>query len=159
MAEECWIIVPNWEKFQHYSDRDPTWFKVYSNINSNADFLQLSCTERGVLLTIWAEYARSNGQVLQETVQRLCGSSARQSHWKALNDAGLVRFVASKPLALTRSREKRREEKKEKGAHAPKLKPAPTEPRMNAAAYRRHNPDEPFDYEAALAEITRKAGR
>jgi hypothetical protein len=53
----------------------------------------------------------------------LCGNSARTSHIESLNHAGFIRLVASKPLALTRSREEEvREEKKEPVAHAPKPK-------------------------------------
>jgi hypothetical protein len=26
------IAVKNWEKFQHYADRDPTWIKLYRDV-------------------------------------------------------------------------------------------------------------------------------
>jgi hypothetical protein len=121
MDDERWIIVPNWDKFQHYHDRDPVWIKVYTELNSSADFCSLGVASRGALLTIWVEYARSRGQLTVEKCMQLCGKSARTSHFESLNHAGFIRFSASKPLALTRSQEKEvREEKKELGAKARK---------------------------------------
>ena len=28
-----WIVIPNWEKFQHYTDRNPPWVKLYTELN------------------------------------------------------------------------------------------------------------------------------
>src|SRR4029077_11484322 len=61
--------------------------------------------ERGLLVTIWLEYARSRSALRVQEVQRLCRPSAREKHLTSLSDAGFISVVASKPLALARSRE------------------------------------------------------
>jgi hypothetical protein len=100
-----WIIVRNWDKFQHYSDRRPPWIKLYTDINSNDEWCELSTAARGMLTTIWAEYARSGGHLPLWKAMQLCGKSARTAHIDSLIHAGFIQVVASKPLALARSRE------------------------------------------------------
>ena len=123
-----WIVIPNWEKFQHYQDRDAPWIKVYVRLNSDDDWLAMSTALRGVLTTIWLEYARSDGQLRVGRVMELCGKSARSAHIHALVRQGFITVSASKPLALARSREKRfrREEKNYPVAAREKAKPALT---------------------------------
>lgn len=113
MGNDRWIVVPNWDRFQHYGDRGPVWIKVYLSLNSDDDWLHLSCAARGLLTTIWVEYARSNARVRQENIRRLCGSSAREKHWEELNHAGFIQFSASKP-SRARSREVEVREEEEK---------------------------------------------
>jgi len=104
-----WIVVRNWRRFQHYKDRDPPWIKLYTELNSDPNWLGLSLSERGLLVTIWVEFARSRGQVPINSPQ-LLGNYARTSHFRSLSDAGFIAIVASKPLALARSREAETEE-------------------------------------------------
>ena len=100
-------MIPNWEKFQHYQDRDAPWIKLYVRLNSDDDWLSMSTALRGVLTTIWLEYARSDGQLRVGRVMELCGKSARSAHIDSLVRLGFVTVSASKPLALARSREKK----------------------------------------------------
>jgi hypothetical protein len=102
--QERWIVVRNWGRFQHYGDRSPPWIKLYTELNSDPNWLGLSLAERGLLVTIWLEYARSRGQVATTSPQ-LVRTYARTSHFKSLSDAGFIAIVASKPLAIARSRE------------------------------------------------------
>ena len=102
-----WIVVPNWERFQHYQDRDAPWIKLYVRLNSDDDWLSMSVSLRGLLTTIWLEYSRSDGQVRVSKVMSLCSQSARRSHIDALVRLGFITVSASKPLALARSREKK----------------------------------------------------
>ena len=37
-----WIVIPNWDKFQHYKDRDPVWIKLYLELNSRDDWRRLT---------------------------------------------------------------------------------------------------------------------
>ena len=111
MSDNQWVVIPNWDKFQHYKDRDPVWIKLYTGLNSRDDWLQLSIAERGLLCTAWIEYARSAEHLRVENVRRLCAGKARQKHWTSLSDAGFVELSASKPLALARSREKEKRHK------------------------------------------------
>lgn len=109
MADD-WLIVPNWQRFQHYGNRNPVWIKLYTELNSDDKWLGLSLSERGLLATVWLEFCRSNGQVRLENVRRLCGSSARGSHIEALVDAGLLRVSASKPPPIRASASRAHEE-------------------------------------------------
>jgi hypothetical protein len=120
-----WIVVRNWDRFQHYTDRRPVWIKLYTDINSNDEWLGLSSAARGMLTTIWVEFARSGGHLRVQKCMELCGKSARSSHLDSLIHAGFIQVVASKPLA------QRREEEEKKELKAPTLrleppKPAPT---------------------------------
>jgi hypothetical protein len=116
-----WIVVPNWDKFQHYIDRDPVWIKVYTELNSRDDFLELTPSGRGLLLTIWLEYARSRGRLRAKTVLLLCGPHSRYAHLKPLVDAGYIQLSAS-PRALARE-----EVKREKNKQALTQKPRPVD--------------------------------
>ena len=60
---EQWIVIPNWDKFQHYGDREPTWIKVYTELSHRDDWRRLTHAERGLLLGIWIEYACGKGQL------------------------------------------------------------------------------------------------
>ena len=90
---ERWIVIPNWDKFQHYSDRDPVWIKVYTELNSRDEWRQLSYAQRG-LLVIAMDRIRAG----RRTVAGLrCGFQMRAtasatSHLESLNDAGWIEF-------------------------------------------------------------------
>jgi hypothetical protein len=121
---ERWIVIPHWndpDGFQHYKDRNPTWIKNYSWLLSDEDYLRLSWGQRGVLHGVWLEYARSDGQLPSNTLglSRRLGQKVLKKTLDALNHAGFIRFVASKPPRLSASLEKLREEKEKKELKAP----------------------------------------
>jgi len=144
MSPGDWIIVPNWERFQHYKDRDPSWIKVYTSLLHNDDWLALTDAQKGLLLTIWLEFASAHRSLRVSRLPTLSRPVNVARTLKSLSDAGFIELSASKPLALTRSREKekRREEKKDR-AHA---KRPTAEPRSNAAAYQPFTDNGSDDY-------------
>ena len=99
MSDERWIVVPSWEKFQHYKDRNPVWIKLYIELAHKDEWLRLTGPQRGMLVTVWLEYALSKGRVSREMIRRSLGESFRNATLESLNDAGFIQFVASKPLA------------------------------------------------------------
>src|SRR5215475_8415475 len=111
-----WIVVPNWDKLQHYKDRTPAWIKLYVDINSDDDWTHLNYTERGLLVTIWAEYGRARGVLRAQDLHSIARLPTRHRHLERLIQAGLIQLSSSKPLALaharTRSQEERREEER-----------------------------------------------
>jgi hypothetical protein len=107
VSDDLWIIVPKWDKFQHYTDRDPLWIKVYTELGSNPDFCDLTAASRGVLLTVWVEFARSRGQLKLSRVLDQIPNKGLTKSLESLSDAGFILLSAIKPLALTRSREKK----------------------------------------------------
>jgi hypothetical protein len=116
--DDGWIVIPNWDRFQHYKDRDPTWIKDYVSQLDDDDWLSLSLTERGALQVLRLLYARADGKLL--TSRAAEAINFRGAHvariLERLNETGLLELRASKPLALARSREKRREEKKDRAS-------------------------------------------
>lgn len=169
MGDDLWIVVPNWDKFQHYGNRrDAPWIKVYGELNSRDEWRQLPLTERGLLVSIWLEYQRSGGQLRVTDVGQRVGIRTRSRSFISLSDAGFIQLVASKPLALrARAREEVEKEKKVLSAAASKTEERlpfngptkPDPPRMNAGAYKpfKDETEEPFDEEAWIAEVSVRA--
>jgi hypothetical protein len=109
---EQWIIIPGWDKFQHYPDRDPLWIKNYRALLTDEDYLGLPEGTRAVLHGLWLAYASSDGQLRLDT--RSLSSRLRlrvtKLQLERLNHAGWIEFAASKPLALARARARSQEE-------------------------------------------------
>jgi hypothetical protein len=66
MAER-WIVIPNWDEFQHYKDRNPKWIKVYTKLLHNDAYLGLSPHQRAVLHGLWLMYASHRRQLAANT--------------------------------------------------------------------------------------------
>ena len=107
MAGERWIVIRNWDRFQHYGAmRTPPWIRVYTELLHNEDYLGLSATQRATLHGLWLEYAMSRGNIPESTpkLSRKFRVRVTKRTLEALNQAGFIEFVASKPLALDLSR-------------------------------------------------------
>lgn len=96
-----WIVIPNWRRFQHYKNRNPKWIKVYTELMSDPAFLGLTFAQRGLLISLWLEYARSRHAIKMHTstIARQLGERVFTAQLEALNDAGFIEVSASKPLA------------------------------------------------------------
>lgn len=114
MTDDRWIVIPNWPRFQHYGNRNPTWIKVYLELLHHHEWRRLSFADRGVLLTAWIAYAGAHGVLHVSRMYASCDAKSNaygnvDKSLKRLEQAGFVKLVASKPLALryrnTRSRE------------------------------------------------------
>ena len=105
-----WIVIPNWDRFQHYKDRRPVWIKLYPELLDDPAYLALPPATRCLLVELWMLYATSRGQVahLTATLQRRLGHRVFTEQIEALRDAGFIATVASKPLAQRRERERDR---------------------------------------------------
>lgn len=99
VTPDTWIVVKNWQRFQHYRDRDPLWIKNYTDLLKNDDYLALSMASRGLLHVIWLAYAAKSCHVRVKDVSRLCHRSASYYQLIALNHAGFIEFTASEPIA------------------------------------------------------------
>lgn len=128
MSDGRWIVVPNWDKFQHYKDRRPAWIKVYTELAHKDEWLSLTLHQRGVLLTIWLEYALTNGRVSTEMIQKQVGRRFKVSTLEALNHAGFIHFRASKPLARRYPREEVLRTSSKKGRRRPLERPSGGDP-------------------------------
>ncbi len=128
MTDELWIVIPRWNDFQH-PDTTRTghmpWVKNFTRLLSDDNYLDLSFPQRGLLHSLWLEYARSRGSLRVRhgssmlSLSRRLGHPIRFSQLEALNHAGFIEFSASKPASTTASKptsslqvQKRREEKR-----------------------------------------------
>lgn len=107
-----WITIPNWERFQHYGQaRRPIWIKNYTALLHKDEYVDLSYGQRGLLHGIWLAYAELRGRLAVERLTAELRQRARKDSLDALNHAGFIDVVASKPLLLdlnpsyTRARE------------------------------------------------------
>lgn len=99
--EQQWIIVPNWERFQHYGQaRRPTWIKNYIGLLHKDEYLDLTLAERGLLHGVWLAYAEAQGRLRTGDLSSDLHALARHRHIESLNHAGLIEFSASRPLLL-----------------------------------------------------------
>jgi hypothetical protein len=101
MADERWIHIRNWERFQHYKDRQPSWIKVYCELLDDPNFGRLTHTERSTLLGLWLLYARSRRAIVLDTLwlTRRLGVKVTRNTLESLNHAGYITISASKVLA------------------------------------------------------------
>jgi hypothetical protein len=148
---DSWIVIPNWDKFQHYKDRDPPWIKLYTELNRRDDWRTLTYAERGLLCSLWTEYCVAGGVLRVSDLGARCGQRVDSRALDSLNHAGFIQLAASKPLALARPREteKRQRRKTPSRSRAKPATPTPhDEPRINAGAYRKHstNPEPAREY-------------
>jgi hypothetical protein len=95
-----WIIVRNWDRFQHYKDRRPPWIKLYDSILDDEEFVALQPIARLVLIGIWQLYGRRNGRLSARPkyirdMLSLPRSPAQQID--QLVKAGFIDVVSSEP--------------------------------------------------------------
>ena len=112
MSEERWIIVRNWERFQHYKDRDPYFIKLYTELQHDHNWLALTGHQRAVLVGIWLEYASARCQLPLNTASltRRLALRVSSATLEALNPAGFIEFSSRAALEIARSQEVEEEE-------------------------------------------------
>ena len=95
-----WIIVRNWDRFQHYGDRRPVWIKVYLELADSEEWAALSLAQRGLLVSIWVEFCSSRGHLPVRSLSKRVRQKTSERTIKSLVDAGFIDISASEPLAL-----------------------------------------------------------
>ncbi len=99
---ERWIVIPRWDEFQHYKNRDPSWVKNYTRLLRDWNYVGLTFRLRGILHGIWLLYAASGLELGASPAQlgRMLGDdSVRMRDLQSLSDAGFIQLSASRPLA------------------------------------------------------------
>ena len=138
-----WIVIRRWDEFQH---RDmarstvPPWIKTYTKLMGDDDFLRLSFHLRGVLLSLWLEYATARRQLSDSTVglSRRLGHRVTTRDLVSLSRAGFIEVSASKPAGAHAGKVAGLEVEVEKKVlrssaknRTPFSAPAPPAPRVN----------------------------
>jgi hypothetical protein len=104
-----WIVIPNWDEFQHYKDgRDPFWIKSYVKLLHKDEYMDLTFHQRGVLHGLWITYARSGRQLRDNTatLTRQLGHRVMRRDLEALNHAGFIQFQSRPSLSKSKSKSK-----------------------------------------------------
>lgn len=111
--------IKNWEKFQHYKFRNPTWIKLYRDILDDLEWHKLPAEANKVLVMLWLIASDTNGILpntsslsfrLRISEQKTNSLLSMLSHWIECDDSDLL--ANGYPDAMTeKSRvEKSREE-------------------------------------------------
>ncbi len=122
----------NWERFQHYRDRNPPWIKLHTELLDNYDFSQLSDASKLLALCITVLAARSDNKIPADPAWIMARCSIKtKPDLDALIKANFIERIqplqsseqdASSVLAVCKQSampEERRGEREAEGASAP----------------------------------------
>jgi hypothetical protein len=62
-SAKCYLRVRNWEKFQHYKDRNPPWIKLHGALLEDEGFAALPDATKLHLIGIWLLASRLNNRI------------------------------------------------------------------------------------------------
>ena len=62
------LSVKDWDKFQHYRDRNPPWIKLHTSLLEDYDFATLPGVAKGQLLLMWLLAARTDNKIPNDRV-------------------------------------------------------------------------------------------
>lgn len=96
-----WVVVVDWDRFQHYRNRAPRWVKLYTDLQHDDDWRALTGNDRAVLVGIWLEYASSGCRLHADTRSLSARLALRVTTGtlERLTAAGFITVSASRPLA------------------------------------------------------------
>lgn len=57
------FCVRNWDKFQHYKNRNPPWIKLHTELLENYEFASLQDASKLLAICIWMLAARSDNRI------------------------------------------------------------------------------------------------
>ena len=94
-----WIIVPDWQRFQHYGlARQPTWIKNSIGLLHKDEYLDLPMAARGLLHGIWLAYADRDGLLKRSELPEILGQPVEDSDLAALLATDWIEFHAEQPF-------------------------------------------------------------
>lgn len=76
-----YFAVRNWEEFQHYKDRDPTWIKLYNRLLDDYAFGLLPDARKWHLIGIFLLASRHNNRI------------PKDPHWVGRKSAPICRSI------------------------------------------------------------------
>lgn len=105
--------VRNWQKFQHYKERNPVWVKAYVELLDNPEFLALPDAAKGQLFALWLLAAKRSNRipgdatalrVLLGATGKLYLAELQSGGWIEELDASSASTAASTPASKPASR-------------------------------------------------------
>lgn len=106
--------VRNWDKFQHYKDRDPPWIKLHFSILSSSDWVSLDDKSRVLAVACMLIASKNHGVFKNdpEYIKRVAYLKTKPN-FKPLIDCGFLQDASEcKRMLAKDTQEERREEKK-----------------------------------------------
>ena len=86
------LKIKNWEKYQHYKDRNPPWIKLYNEILDDYAYACLQDDSKLLLITLFLLASRTENKIPADKkwiAQRGCLD--KQVDWKEILSAGFIR--------------------------------------------------------------------
>lgn len=118
------IAVKNWEKFQHYADRDPTWIKLYRDVLTTEAWVLGTDVSRLLQIAITLLAARYKNAIPHQwaLIKKVASLDFTEAQFKkAIEHLSEQNFLeiqcveqsASNPLAQCYAREEKRERRED----------------------------------------------
>jgi hypothetical protein len=85
-----YLAIRNWESFQHYKDRDPTWIKVYGRLLDDAEFLALPEAAQAQLIKLWLIASRCRNRITNSKAFLQHSLHCRRLYINELLEAGFL---------------------------------------------------------------------
>jgi hypothetical protein len=116
---EQWIVIRNWNEYQHYKDGPPKWVKWYTGLLHDPAFTRLPMGTRGVFAHLLLLYAGCSAELPRSTrwISRQINGHVTSAQLDSLNHAGFIEFssrpclehvyMSSRPRAFARGEERR----------------------------------------------------
>ena len=73
-----YFAVKNFEKYQHYKDRNPPWIKLHRTLLSDYEFTKLEDYQKGQLMLIWLLSSQTDNKIPQDA--EWVANQIRSSH-------------------------------------------------------------------------------
>jgi len=114
------IRIVNWEKFQHYGDREPPWIKLHSKLLQKYKFRCLQDDSKLLLILLWLVRSRISDIEADPKYLREITGMKHPVRLQPLIDAGFIECYQddSKVVASCYLEESREEERRERRAPA-----------------------------------------
>jgi hypothetical protein len=118
MADKVeYYMINNWDKYQHYKKRNPTWIKLYVSILNDMEFRKLRDQSKLILVHLYLLAAVNNNRLdlTPALLARTCGIRVRHENIAELKESGfLVPCDASKIGVECYTEKSQRREREEK---------------------------------------------
>lgn len=105
--------IRNWEKFQHYKNRNPLWIKLYTDLLNDKHWFALSAEDSKILVMLWLLASKKDGILpqlsdiafcLRTTEPIITETLTRLTNWVVKEDASSLLAGGYKSACLEESR-------------------------------------------------------
>lgn len=103
MSAVQFLLVKNWDQFQHYAKRNPPWIKLHRAIIDDYAFCSLPDAVKGHLMLLWVYASQNDGRIPSDIPFLEKKLSCRDLDLECLIEAGfLIQVDRPKPVLAVR---------------------------------------------------------